>query len=229
MMTEPGELDARVNSVTPLSSDPTRVRIRCGGAGVFVIDADELAGMHVRKGDQLDACTLDQLRGAHDRLHARICALRLLAVRPRTEHELRQRLRMKRCAQEAIDLAITRLLAAGLIDDASAAESAVRSQLARGPAGPRLLEMKLRTRGVRDQTARRVVTEALADRDLRADAERVARSHAKSVPARLDKRATERRIYGKLARRGFDPDLCREVAALISAEVASTGEPVNDA
>ncbi|MEM7629182.1 MAG: RecX family transcriptional regulator [Planctomycetota bacterium] len=218
----------RVNSIAPLTSDPTRVRIRCGEAGVFVIDIDDLSPLGLCKGDELGEETLETLQSASDRVAAYQSTLRLLAVRSRTERELRDRLRMKRYPSHAVDHALARLERAGLIDDRAAAESAVRSQLAARPTGPRLLEAKLRSRGVRGDVAGEVVAEALAGRDLAQDAERIARAHVRAVPPTFDRRGVERRVYAKLARRGYDSELCARLASAVAKERETSNERSSD-
>lgn len=97
----------------------------------------------------------------------------------------------------------------GVLDDDALAESLVQAELSRRPAGRALLEKKLLARGIDSGTARRAVQQALENRDLVADAAQFARGRASAMPASLDDRARRRRLYAALARRGFDPDICR--------------------
>lgn len=97
----------------------------------------------------------------------------------------------------------------GVLDDDALAESLVEAELSRRPAGRALLEKKLLARGISGGTAQRAVQRALEDRDLVADAAEFAHDKASAMPASLDDTTRRRRLYAALARRGFDPEVCR--------------------
>ncbi|MEZ6317436.1 MAG: RecX family transcriptional regulator [Phycisphaerales bacterium] len=95
---------------------------------------------------------------------------------------------------------------ARLVDDATFAEQAAQSVLSRRPAGARFVEAKLRERGLDPTLARDAAREAMADRDPRADAIALAERAIRTMPAGLAPEVIRRRVMGRLARRGFDPD-----------------------
>ncbi len=140
---------------------------------------------------------------------ARRSALKMLDRRAYSARELVQRL-VKRGHDEETSQACVRALAeAGAVDDRALGESVARAELARIPAGRALLEMKLVRRGIDRALAGEIVREALSARAADEDAEDVARRHLKSLAPTLGLDAVRRRLYGKLARRGFAPDVAR--------------------
>lgn len=151
---------------------------------------------------------------------ARDAALRLLAVRERTCRELTDRLAQRGFDRDVVDRVVAELASSKLVDDARFAAELVRSELRRAPAGSALLEAKLRRKGVAPDVARAATTAGLESRDARRDALEVARKHARSARPDAAPAVVERRVAAKLARRGFDPELARDVARVVADEHA---------
>jgi regulatory protein len=93
---------------------------------------------------------------------ARARALRLLAARPRTEWQIRDRLARAGLEAQAGEV-VGWLRGLGYLDDAAYAREQARSLLAPGRLGPRLAERRLAAAGVPRDLARRAVVEALAE------------------------------------------------------------------
>ena len=142
-------------------------------------------------------------------------------------------LREEQAARLLFEAEISRLIAAGLIDDARFAQMVARSGYETG-LGSRRIAMKLHTRGVCAQVAeeamalaRREVTgifdEAVDDQQVARGAEwesadlfaRKRRLGPYRESAAPDDRAARRRLWareaGKMARAGFDPDLIFQI------------------
>ncbi len=140
-------------------------------------------------------------------------ALRLLALRPRAERELRQRLARRGFESEEIEGALRRLTELRLVDDAAFARFWVEQRDAFRPSGRRRLEAELRGKGV----AREAVVEAVRGNDDAVSIEDVARQRAAAL-ADLDDATFSRRLLGFLARRGYGSSLAREVAERLRRE-----------
>jgi regulatory protein len=92
---------------------------------------------------------------------ARARALRLLAARPRTEAQVRDRLARAGFGPQA-DEVVAWLRELRYLDDAAYARDRARSLLAPGRLGPRLAERRLVAAGIPPEQARRAVAGALA-------------------------------------------------------------------
>lgn len=116
--------------------------------------------------------------------------------------------------------ALDRLDAAGLIDDRRFAERLVEELKQRRGAGPRLVRSKLKAAGVGDEDVEAVLTaeecESLNDSE---QAVAYARSQLSGL-ARHPVEVQKRRLYGRMARRGYDTDVIREVVDRLMDEVA---------
>ena len=142
-------------------------------------------------------------------------ALRFLAQRPRTEYEVRERLRRAGVDQAAIDAAVGQLRQHRLLDDAAFAQQWVEQRQVARPRGARLLRSELRQHGVEAATAEAAA--AVVDDSVEADAYRAATRRAHQL-AELDERAFKQRLGQFLARRGFDWDTIAAVVERLRSE-----------
>lgn len=152
-------------------------------------------------------------------------AARFLEPRPRSVQEVRRRLTGAGYRADLVDGAIERMLELGILDDEAFARAWVESRDRARPRGERAIRTELGRKGVDRATVDLVLGERRerlpVDRaedgvpisaDLAA-AERLLAHHRRSLDRVTDPRQRRQRVYQLLARNGFDPDTCREVAA----------------
>ena len=137
-------------------------------------------------------------------------ALRLITSRERSAAELRERLRLKGFDREVVEAIIDRLQETGLQDDTRFAERfAAEATGARSMASHRV-RGELMRKGIDRELAAVAATQDPDQEEARARAlanQRAARMNGLSPEVRV------RRLMGLLARRGYDADVCRRVAA----------------
>ena len=104
----------------------------------------------------IDDSFADQLKEAMER------AGRLLSVRARTEHEIRDRLETAGFPAAVIEQTAARLIELGLLDDLDFARTWVRERSTRKNLGPRALQAELAAKGI----SRQLATEALEHENL---------------------------------------------------------------
>ena len=141
---------------------------------------------------------------------ARLQALRLLKVRPRTEAELRSRLSRKRVPDPVADRLLDELKAKGLVNDAQFARYFAAQQMDFRPVGRRGLLTRLRAKGVPPALAAEAAAGAVAAEDELAAARRLASQRAPRL-AGLGPAAAQRRLFGFLSRRGFSSEVIWKV------------------
>ena len=147
-------------------------------------------------------------------------ATRFLETRYRSVAEVRRRLTTAGYRAELVDEAITRLGDLGILDDDAFARAWVESRDRARPRGERALREELRLKGVDRALVDRVLEERRATDDAaqppdRVAAERLIEKHARMLERIADPRRRRERAYALLARNGFDPETCREVAARV--------------
>src|SRR3972149_3142874 len=97
--------------VTAIERQPRRRRVNVfiDGRFALALSLDVLGQAGLRPGDEVDEARLEELRLAEARHAAMASALRLLAYRPRSERELRQRLARRGVTPAIVDETIARL------------------------------------------------------------------------------------------------------------------------
>jgi regulatory protein len=131
-------------------------------------------------------------------------ALRFLAQRPRTEYEVRQRLRRAGVDEAAAEATLRQLRQHRLVDDAAFARYWLEQRQTFRPRGARLLRAELARLGV-EATLAREVTASESEAVTAEDAYRAAARRAGQLRG-LERRAFEARLGAFLGRRGFEWD-----------------------
>ncbi len=149
------------------------------------------------------------MRSISDLEFARKIALDLLSARPRSEAELRAALAKRNVPDDLVDELCGRFVEVGLLDDDEFAATLVRSRSTYSHHGRYRIRQELRKKGIDDERAE-VALEAISDEDEFEAARAVAEKKLRSLSG-LEPRVAARRLAGALARRGFAPDVVREV------------------
>lgn len=203
---EDAPLSGRITEIRQQERDPSRVSIDLDGRFGFGLAATQAYEQGLRIGDELDAdrvralCALDEVGRATE------AAIRLLAVRPRSIREVRDRLRQRDFAPEAIDAAVEKLEGWRYVDDADFARFWVENRERHKPRGRRLLEQELRRKGIDRETVQETLD--AADLDEQGSALELGRAKLRSYGG-LEPHVARRRLGAYLARRGYGLDQIR--------------------
>lgn len=141
---------------------------------------------------------------------AKQTALRLLALRPRTVQELRNKLEEKSYSPEVIRDIVAYCREYGYLDDARLARSWVKWRLNEKPSGKSLLIYELREKGIDESIIDTALSEEYNDRNEFELAVNAVNKRLKSYQ-NLDRTVAERRILAFLSRRGFSFTVAKEV------------------
>ncbi|HLF71344.1 MAG TPA: regulatory protein RecX [Dehalococcoidia bacterium] len=145
-----------------------------------------------------------ELEAEDQRLEAINQALRLLSLVPRSEKELRDRLRRRAYRPAAIDAAIGRMRELGYLNDTAFARGFVEARQSSTPRSKRALAFELTRKGVDRETASEAVAE-LSDADAAYEA---AQRRLRALRG-LDRQSFTRRLGSFLASRGFGYGVAR--------------------
>ena len=154
-----------------------------------------------------------------DYSHALNTAVRFLAQRPRSEYEVRQRLRRAGTDAAVVETVLAQLRQHRLVDDQAFAERWVEERQTFRPRGARLLRAELAQHGIARAGAD-AATESL-DETADQDAYRAAARRAERLRG-LDEKTFKTRLGQWLARRGFDWGTIAPVVARLWAERAAS-------
>jgi regulatory protein len=148
--------------------------------------------------------------------------LALLARRELSEAQIRERLRRKEHAAEAIDHAIVRLRDAGAVDDRRVAVSAARTEAQVRSRGRGYVLRKLQSIGIAADTAADAVDEVFGALDEPALLARALSRRLRGPSAPIRDQAHFRRLYQQLVRQGFQPSA---VLSALKARAKATDVP----
>jgi regulatory protein len=201
----------RITRLEPERRDPERTRVFVDGAPRGSLATELVLSSGLRTGDEVSDGVLEALLADDEPFRARAAALSLLSVRQRSRAELRQRLRAKGFGAEVVEGCLERLEDLQLLDDGAFAGAFARDRMRLRPQGRQRTVHELRGRGVDEDTAAAAVREALAESG--ADEMEMARQAAAKWRRRDGEapEAARRRLYGFLARRGFEAEVVRQV------------------
>jgi regulatory protein len=206
--------------VTGLAPDP-----RHPGYCVVEVDRGRFASLPVEVlvplrleiGQSLSSEVLERLQAAADAEAAARAALRALARRPYARVDLGRRLVRKQHPPAAVERALERMAAQGLLDDRRYAEHFAATRAARGR-GPARLVSDLVRQGVERRAAEAAVRVALTAEgiDPGAAVRRVTERRAAQLGA-LPPAVKRRRLLAYLARRGYEGYAVRAVVEEVLA------------
>jgi regulatory protein len=184
-----------------------RVTVSLTGGRFFTIPAEQaalLAPGRVLADDEVERLDrIDQYFRGRDK------AMRLLALRARTQHEMRTALDALSILPAVRDGLLAELEEMGLVDDTRFARDYVRVKADVRSMGPHRLRQDLKRRGVR----RAVVDGALGEELTPERQEATARALvARKLGAGAPDEKTVRRIAGMLRRKGFDYEIVNRIA-----------------
>jgi regulatory protein len=202
----------RITRIERQKRRPERRSIYADGKFLAGVSEETLVRLALRPGDEIGPDQVLALQKTEELIGARNAALRLLAVRPRTIREVRDRLREKEFPDAEIQNVLAELQSSGLLNDAEFARMYVRHTFTLRPVGTAMLRRKMLLLGIDRQTIDEAIAEtvdagAWADQAERAARQYLARRRETNTP-QLRKRLTD-----FLNRRGFDWDTIRTVTS----------------
>lgn len=139
-------------------------------------------------------------------------ALNLLSARPYSTSALYRKLIQKKYSAADAEGAIRRLVDNGLLNDAKYAEQYARSKILTTGTSTRRLQQDLYRKGIKGELATTAIANVIEQEEIDTDAlvERVARKKLAQL-GDLEPLVLRRRLFGFLARRGYDLDEIKSV------------------
>jgi regulatory protein len=142
---------------------PARFSIFVDGKYEFSLSDSALLEQKLVIGQEVDAAELKRLKQVSDadKLYGRV--LHYIALRPRSEWEVRSYLERKQATPALADQILNRLSLSGFVDDEKFAASWVESRRLLRPTSKRKLQQELRAKRVNNEVIEQVLAEDEAD------------------------------------------------------------------
>ncbi len=206
-----------VTAIEPQKRQKERMNLYLDGAFAFSISVSAAAEVGLHQGQKLSPAEVEKLRDV-DLLHRSLnSALRLLSQRPRSEAEIRARLRRRGYEADTIQQVLVKLKERKLVDDVAFARFWRENRESFRPRSRRLIDLELRQKGVEAKA----IAEATAGVDDEISAYKAAQKKAKSLGG-LDYPSFSNRLGAFLRRRGFAYDLINLTVERIWQEQGNT-------
>jgi regulatory protein len=185
--------------------------IRTAGGRSFLVLKDSPADRFLDAGRPLGPDEIEELETELALPAGMAYAYRLLAIRDRTEHEIRTSLAGEGITSPpVIDEIITSLKRQGYLDDRRLASGYIRYTMEHRPSGPHLMRRKLRKAGVEESVIEEEIALAMSDGYEARAAERLAMDR---IRGESDRKKSARRVHGFLTRRGFSSSVVNDICA----------------
>jgi regulatory protein len=187
--------------------------IRTSEGRRFLVLKDPRTERFLEVGATIAEADIEELGGNHARAAGMEYAFRLLALRDRTEREMRESLASEGISDSAVvEEIIGSLKKHGYLDDRRLAAGFIRFRMDHRPCGPHLLRRKLREAGVDGSIIEEEIESVFVDGLEGELARRLAQEKLRGV---TDRKRGARRVHGFLSRRGFSGAIMNEICARI--------------
>lgn len=193
------------------------VKVSLDEGSSFTVSSSVAAEANLHEGQVLSPHEIASIRDAellHRSLHS---ALRYLGPRPRSEMEIRLRLRRQGFAPTTIETTIAKLKEQGLLDDVAFAMYWRENRGNFKPLSSRRIGFELKQKGVSIEA----ISEVTAEIDDEPSAYRAAQRKARSLSG-VDYHTFRKRLAMFLKQRGFDYDLINRTIDRVWQEVGTT-------
>lgn len=214
-----------ITAITAAPRHVGRFDLIVDGRSLATLSLDALERLKLAVGGSVDGL---EERIAHEAAALRVYdrALNMLAFRARATTELARALVRKGAPKELVDRALARLTEQGLLDDAAFARSFTRSKVLGSSQSKRRVQQELARRGVPREVGDAAIATVFEEEgvDQREVVELAARRKLATL-RKLDPTVRRRRLYGFLARRGYDADDIRKAMAAVGEDLRQSESP----
>jgi regulatory protein len=202
--------DARITEISESNRRPGRFDVLVDGRRAAMLSVDGIVRLALHVGDEWTAPLAQRAADEAEALRVFDRGLAMLAVRAYAVRELRMGLLRKKEPEPLVDAAVARLVTLGALNDEVFARQFVRTRVSRE--GIRRIQSELGRRGVSRELAAAAIAEVREEERVDPDEalDRIAARKLKTM-SKLDGPTKRRRLYGFLARRGYEPDEIRRV------------------
>jgi regulatory protein len=188
-----------------------RVSVFLDGEFAFGLHEDLVVKHGLREGTTLTPEEVRDIETDEQYVDAKQAALDYLAYKPRTEQEVRRKLRKKDISPAVIDDVIARLYELDYLDDEAYARDYAHNRFSSKKYGPVRIRRELEERGVDRHLAEAAVDAVFADEDATAAAWTHAEKRWPRLEGEDDPRRRRQKMYRYLRRRGFTSDTIRPI------------------
>lgn len=206
-----GPDERRITDIRTQTKDESRVSVFVDGEFAFGCHQDVAAKHGLSSGQRLTPEMQQDIEVDEEIVRAKQKAFNYLAHKPRTEEEVRRKLRRQDLGRRVIDEVIERLYELDYLNDEQYAADYAHNRFSNKGYGPIRIERELIERGVDRHLAEQTVAEFFEEESELQAARAQARKRWPRVAGEQDIRKQKRKLFGYLQRRGFTPGVIYRV------------------
>jgi regulatory protein len=203
--------EGTITALEPQVNNDDRVSVFLDDEFAFGLHKDLVVKHSLRVGQTLSPEDIREIETDEEYVDAKQKAFDYLAYKPRTETEVRRKLRKKDISSSVIEDVIARLYELEYIDDESYAHDYAHNRFSSKKYGPARIRRELKERGVDRHLADAAVDELFAEVDATAAAWKHAEKRWPRLADEDDPRRRRQKMYRYLRRRGFTSDTIRPI------------------
>jgi regulatory protein len=214
-----GDIMSVISGIIPTPRHPGRFDVIGDGELIATLSIDIIERLQLAVGRDVSAL-VERIAMEAAQLKVYDRALNMLAFRARSSAELARTLARKGEEKLHVDRAIERLKEQGLLDDAAFAQSFARAKVVGASQSRRRVQQELARKGVARDVSDAAIDVVFEEEgvDALAIVEAAARKKLRSL-AKLEPAVRKRRLYGFLARRGYDGEHIRSAMKVAGEEL----------
>jgi len=195
-----------ITSAVKQKNNPEMIRIYINDVYAFSMPAEEYYRMNLYERTELSQ---EDINFINDEINAKLAkqmSIRMLALKDRSENEIKNKLTQQGFDNEVIDKTILQLKSMGYINDMLYTRKYISDRLKLKPKSKRALFFELKRKGISDDTIEEALDETQLDEPL------LAYRLAKKKYGKYDvfELAIQRKIVSFLSHRGFSYDVIHE-------------------
>ncbi len=203
-----------ISALSYQKRDPRRASVFMDGTFVFGLNVETIEQFRLRKGDEISDLNREEISSFDNIISAKRIASRYIDSRRRSEHEVKQKLKISGFPEQAITEAITALTQYGLINDEECARAFLHDKLLTKAASKRELFTSLLKKGIAKPTIEIILAEIS---DSESEEERAMKAAQKKWPTILrrepDPRKRKQKLFTFLGSRGFEYRIIKSVTS----------------
>jgi regulatory protein len=199
-----------ITDIRPSSKRPERASVMVDGKFAISLSHRRIDDMGLAVGMNWDDTLAAQVVRARLVEKATKAAMNRLNRRPMSRRQLQQKLLEKEHPPDIVNEVLDKAQAVGALDDEAYARTLARELTLHRHAGPAMLRMRLRAKGI-DRAVIDVIVSEIEQSDTQMEqALRLARKKIRSL-TRCDAMTRKRRLWAAMARRGYSRDVMETV------------------
>jgi len=187
-----------------------RYNIYLDGEFAFGLYKESIFDFGLRVNDELDENKITEIRECDETGFGKKVAYGFLNFKPRTEKEVRKKLKEKKISAKSTDKIIESLKSLKYLNDGAYAKMFVESKLLRKPQGRRMISIKLKEKGIDKEIVEQTLQDHYSEDSEIMKAKDLLNKFEKKVRAKspADKK---QKCFRHLISKGFDFDIIGKV------------------